>query len=581
MLFLQKAKDAKRIYSSVLYSKVNCDGYKQEGITYPSGIMQQKLLSEFYNEVGIDPSQLAYVEAHSTGTVVGDPEECQALDNIFCKNRSKPLPVGSVKSNIGHSESTAGACSITKVLLAFETGFIAPNINFTKIRPGIASLEEGRLSVVTDVQKLEGKLIGVNAFGFGGANSHVLLRGNSKDKVNGGIPVDNLPRLVPWSGRTEESIYTVLNRLESQSLDAEYIGLLHNIQKEETPGYIFRGFGIFKKSEKVENGTDCLIKDVQHYNGLKKPVVWVFSGMGSQWNQMGTSLMEIPLFRSSIERSHKVLKRLGLDLISIITSTDMTTFDNILHSFVGIAAIQIAIVDIMRILEIPADYYVGHSVGELGCSYADDCFTAEQMILAAYSRGMASLETNKIVGSMAAVGLGYNKMKQKVPKSIDVACHNGPDSSTISGPAEDIARFVEQLKAEGIFAKEVQCSNIAYHSRYIADMGPKLLARLSKVIPKPKLRSTKWLSSSVPKSRWDLKECQYSSAEYHTNNLLSSVLFEEASSLIPSNALTIEIAPHGLLQAILKKSIPNGLHVSLTKRGHKDNITFFLTALGK
>lgn len=132
--------------------------------------MQQKLLAEFYDEIKIDPASLAYVEAHSTGTVVGDPEECQALDNIFCKNRDKPLPVGSVKSNIGHSESTAGACSIAKVLLAFETGLIAPNINFTKIRQGIPSLEEGRLSVCTDITKLDGDLVGLNAFGFGGAN---------------------------------------------------------------------------------------------------------------------------------------------------------------------------------------------------------------------------------------------------------------------------------------------------------------------------------------------------------------------------------------------------------------------------
>lgn len=102
-IFLQKAKDAKRSYCSVLYSKTNCDGYKTEGITYPSGAMQEKLLSEFYDDIGIDPSSLAYLEAHSTGTKVGDPEECAAIDNIFCKNRTKPLPVGSVKSNIGHA----------------------------------------------------------------------------------------------------------------------------------------------------------------------------------------------------------------------------------------------------------------------------------------------------------------------------------------------------------------------------------------------------------------------------------------------------------------------------------------------
>lgn len=92
---------------------------------------------------------------------------------------------------------------------------------------------------------------------------------------------------------------------------------------------------------------------------------------------------------------------------------------------------------------------------ELGCAYADGCFTAEQMILAAYSRGMASLETKKIRGSMAAVGLSFNQIRHRVPDKIDVACHNGPDSCTISGPEAEIAQFVAELKSQGIFAKEV------------------------------------------------------------------------------------------------------------------------------
>lgn len=128
---------------------------------------------------------------------------------------------------------------------------------------------------------------------------------------------------------------------------------------------------------------------------------------------------------------------------------------------------------------------------------------------------------------------------------------------------------------------QVQCSNIAYHSRYIADMGPNLLARLSKVIPEPKRRSAKWLSSSIPKNRWENDDSQWSSAQYHTNNLLGSVLFEETSRLLPPNAITIEVAPHGLLQAILKKSLPGAVNISLAKRANKDNVAFFLQALGK
>lgn len=204
------------------------------------------------------------------------------------------------------------------------------------------------------------------------------------------------------------------------------------------------------------------------------------------------------------------------------------------------------------------------------------------MILAAYSRGKASLDNfEKIRGAMAAVGLSYDNIKHRTPKTVDVACHNGPDSSTISGPEDDITKFVAELKSQGVFAKAVNCSGIAYHSRYIAAMSDNLLDRLKKVIPEPKRRSSKWLSSSVPKNRWENDEWNYSSAQYHTNNLLSSVLFEETSRMLPPNALTIEIAPHGLLQAILKKSMPNATHIALTKRGSKDSISFLLSNLGK
>lgn len=541
--------------------------------------MQQKLLNEFYEDIRIDPASIAYVEAHSTGTIVGDPEECTAIDNVFCKGRHKPLLVGSVKSNIGHSESTSGACSIAKVILAFEKGVIAPNINFTRIRPGIKSLEEGRLKVCTEKTKLEGNLVAVNSFGFGGANAHCLLRRNPIEKKNNGAPEDNLPRLVNWSGRTEEAIHVFLDSMSTKPLDAEYVGLVYGTQSESTAGYIFRGYGLFEHVP--GDNAKCLVKEVEHYSGVARPMVWVFSGMGSQWPEMGKSMMELPLFKDSILKSQEILLPYGLDLIKIITSSDSKMFDNILHSFVGIAAIQVAIVDVLRALNVVPDYIIGHSVGELGCAYADGCITGEQMVLASYYRGITSLNTKVIRGSMAAIGLSYKQIKNMLPPSIEVACHNGPDSSTISGPDVDVANFVSDLKKKNIFAKEVQCSNIAYHSKYISDMGPTLLASLKKIMPKPTKRSAKWLSSSVPKNRWDHEENQYSSAEYHTNNLLSSVLFEETSLLLPENAVTIEIAPHGLLQAILKKSLKTSINIPLTQRANKSNLSFFLNALGK
>lgn len=498
---------------------------------------------------------------------------------MFCKNRQTPLLVGSVKSNIGHSESTSGACSIAKVLLAFERGKIAPNLHFTQPRPTIKALMEGRIKVCSETSDLKGNLVAINSFGFGGANAHALLSQHKKKKINFGIPSDGIPRIINWSSRTDKGVSEFFDCIDAERLDAEFVGLIQNTQSNDIAGYLYRGYGLYE-SDPTGNAK-CLNREIQHYTGLKRPVVWIFTGMGSQWIEMGTSLMELPLFRSTVDKLQATMKSYDIDLIKIITTDDPTVYDNIINSFVGITCIQAALVDVLKSMNLAPDFIIGHSLGELGCAYADGTITAEEMILAAYFRGVASVETQIVRGAMAAVGLGYKQIKNEIPSTIDVACHNGSDSSTISGPEEDVRTFVETLKKDGVWAKEVASSHIAYHSRYIANLGPKLLKMLKKLLPHPKRRSEKWLSTSVPINRWDQEDCKFSSAEYHTNNLLNAVLFEETMALLPANALTIEIAPHGLLQSILKQSMPNSIHIALTQRGNKNNLQFFLNALGR
>lgn len=115
IVYLQKAKDARRIYATYVYGKTNCDGFKQEGITHPSFSMQKNLLEEFYDECGVIPEKLSYIEAHGTGTLVGDPVEVDAIDQALCSRRTTPLLMGSVKSNLGHSEPVSGLCQVAKV----------------------------------------------------------------------------------------------------------------------------------------------------------------------------------------------------------------------------------------------------------------------------------------------------------------------------------------------------------------------------------------------------------------------------------------------------------------------------------
>ncbi|XP_063541437.1 fatty acid synthase-like isoform X1 [Cydia strobilella] len=579
VVFLQKAKDSRRVYAQLLHAKTNCDGYKEQGITYPAGHIQKMLLREFYEECSVPPQSMEFVEAHGTGTKVGDPEELVAIDEIFCTGRDKPLLIGSIKSNLGHSEPASGLCSVAKMCIAYTSGFIPPNLNFHTPREGVEALVNGHLQVVTEKHPWNKGMCSINSFGFGGANAHVLLKNVARPKINNGLPKDDLPRLVCVSGRTESAVVKILDDLESRTVDAEQVRLWHSIHDEDIGGHVVRGYTLLRSTP---TKSQSMARSMEYFPGLKRPVWFVYSGMGSQWAGMATQLMRIPIFAAAIHKCHKALEPKNINLTRIITEPDPKIYDNILHSFIGIAAVQIGLTDLLKSLGIEPDHIIGHSVGELGCAYADGCFTAEQMILAAYYRGKASVETPFIKGSMAAVGLGYKQMKTMCPHEIEVACRNGPESSTISGPADAMKEFVGKLTAKGIFAKEVPCSNIAYHSRYIAEAGPTLLKYLKKVIPDPKPRSEKWVSTSVPQQFWNDKKAEFSSAEYHTNNLLSPVLFEEASRLIHPNAITIEIAPHGLLQAILRRSLKKDVvNVPLTQKGHEDNVQVFLTALGK
>nr|XP_050849711.1 fatty acid synthase-like [Vespula vulgaris] len=573
--FLQKAKDAKRIYATVFHAKTNCDGYKEEGITFPSSEMQSTLLKEFYEECGIPTTSIHYIEAHGTGTRVGDPEELNAVDRVFTKGRTSPLKIGSIKGNLGHTEPASGVCAIAKAIISMESGLIPPNINFNRPREDVKCFTEGRIKVVTEVTPLDSKYIGINSFGFGGANAHVLLQSNPKTKVNKSLPNDDLPRLVVISGRTEEAVVTILNDIDNRPVDVEFIRLFHDIHLKEISGHLYRGYTItgVKKSDKK-------IREIENYSSIKKPIWFVFSGLGSQWPGMGQALMRFPIFAKAIEKCDAVLKPRKLNIYEILTKKDNNMFDNILHSFVGIAAIQIGLVNLLTSVGVIPDYIIGHSVGELGCAYADGCLTTEEMILAAYSRGLIQTKVSR--NSMAMVEISYKDIKDLCPADINVECHNGPESSIISGPAESINAFVEKLQANNILAKEISCNNMPCNSRYIAAAGSKLLAYLKEVIPVARPRSEKWLSTSVPRIEWSTSAAQFSSAEYHTNNLLKPVLFEEILDLVPDNAITVEIAPHGLLQAILKKSLqPTVTNITLIQRDHKENVEVFLQGLGK
>ncbi|XP_043469524.1 fatty acid synthase-like [Leptopilina heterotoma] len=579
IFFLQRARDAKRIYAEVKSARMSIGNVNDNfSFFFPTHDFQSNIMKETLKEAGIKGKDISYVEADGSGIKEIDAEEVKAIDEVYNEGRNSPLLIGSIKSNVGSCSSTSPLNGIIKVITAMEKGCIPPNLNFKESSDKIPAFKEGRCKVVTELTPWTGDYAVVNSLALTGASANVVLKRYKKDKKNGGKPDDKLPRLVTVSGCTEEAVDVLLTELESKQLDVEMIQLMYDIFECETPAHLYRGYTILPPEELVKDKT----RDIQFNTGLQRKIWYMFSGMGSQWVGMGEALLQIPVFKKAIMKCDRALKPRGIDILRIITDKNPQMFDNIVNSFVGIAAIQIGLVDVLDSVGVKPDFLIGHSVGELGCAYADGCFTAEQMVLAALSRGLASVETEMPRGSMAAVGLGYEEIKNLCPPDIDVACHNSAGSTTISGPVDSMKIFVKQLQEKNLFAKEVACSNIAYHSRYIAPAGEKLKKYLQEVIPNPKPRSDRWISSSVPYDEWKSARARLSSAEYHTNNLLNPVLFAETAKFIPSHATVIEIAPHGLLQAIVRKSLPkNVLNIPLTQRGNHDGVSFLLEGMGK
>ncbi|KAL1424458.1 hypothetical protein MTO96_020242 [Rhipicephalus appendiculatus] len=291
--FLQRASAARRVYAKVINIRVNTDGYKTEGITFPSGRLQEQLLRDVYAEARIDPDQVGYVEAHGTGTRAGDVQELTAISRVFCKpGRERPLKIGSVKTNVGHTEAAA-----------------------------------------------EGP-VGISSYGFGGANVHAILQchdGTCRHHIDTLQRRNSqLPRLVLLAGRSEESLVRTLDRVEAEGPypDSAY-ALLNQVGQPSVRKFPCRGFVIVP----VDESGNKAIKMSSCCPSERRPLWFVFTGVGCQWDGMATRMMQFDPFARSIQKSHDFLQQYGMDLIHVLTS-DNPGEDRIRWTHLSIVAMQ-------------------------------------------------------------------------------------------------------------------------------------------------------------------------------------------------------------------------------------------------
>ncbi|KAH1010150.1 fatty acid synthase [Dendroctonus ponderosae] len=449
-ILLQKAKDSNRIYATVLHAKTNCDGYKDSGITYPSGDAQIKLLQEFYQECEqVKPFELSFLEAHGTGTKVGDPEELKAMEDVFLPGRTTPLLIGSVKSNIGHSEPASGLCSITKAIIAAETGFIPPNLYYEVPRPECKSLEQGKFKVVTEKMSFRDNkgLIGINSFGFGGGNCHVLLRHHTKTKVNSN-KVDSIPRLVCVSGRTEEAVSSLLDSVTENKVDVEYVRLLQNVFRKNILGHEYRGYSLLMNEKEISRSIDYVSPKVD------KLVVF-FSDVSNMFTRNIEELLAIFTVSDMVKRLQEIMAQNSINLSAILLNPQQRTlFEKILFNFV----LQMILGDLLKTLGVLSKSTKvigvnrGFSLGVLISAYFAENITLKECVESAIAIANAGKDINAnfssdlsslILGSKTVV---VNQLKEKLARILSQPKRNDKIRSESNGPQFSVDYLMKFLR---------------------------------------------------------------------------------------------------------------------------------------
>jgi fatty acid synthase len=227
-----------------------------------------------------------------------------------------------------------------------------------------------------------GSIAGLNCFGFGGANVHVVLQSHCDPHAvaEEQLISPDVPRLVNFSGRTEAAVADTLEYLEKSPMDLSHVALVQEIFASPIPFHPYRGFTILGA-----NGDT--MREVEPVPTAKRPLWFCFAGMGTQWVGMGRDMCRLPVFEKTIRKCSEALVPYGMDLYDLILSGTETECNNTLNAFVAIAAIQVALTETLNAMGIHPDGIVGHSVGELACAYSDGTLTPEQTVSAAYWRG--------------------------------------------------------------------------------------------------------------------------------------------------------------------------------------------------
>ncbi|KAI1743043.1 hypothetical protein F4680DRAFT_445514 [Xylaria scruposa] len=584
---LQNAlRDGNPIRAVIKATGTNHDG-KTQGIFQPSTEAQEALIRQTYQSAAIsDFGETAMVECHGTGTPTGDPIETKAVARVFGQTG---VYIGSVKPNVGHSEGASGLASLIKMVLALEHRTIPPNIKFKTPNPNIP-FHEGNLTVPIDPipwpqDRLE--RVSINCFGVGGTNAHVILESAGRFLSQEVPSPVKSPQLLLYSATTSKSLVTSSKQYrEWLAVNHSKAGDLASTLAHRRTHHPLRTFAI---------AHDGIVEQPQQSSVKSSPnhkVVMVFTGQGAQWPGMGRELLRSgEVFRNTIRSLDQHLKHITGGSVSysleeeLLKTPDESRLQLASISQPVCTAIQIALIDTLKSLNVNPCAVVGHSSGEIAAAYAAGALDASEAIAVAHYRGVVA-NTQKKKGSMAAIGLSAEQVYAYLRPGVSLACHNSPNNITISGDTSVINDIVADIQStiKGVLIKLLPVDK-AYHSSHMAEVGKEYnLMIKEKIHPhKPRVPFFSSVTGGV------IEDDRQLNAQYWQDNLELPVRFREATGSIlqeynGQDIIFLEIGPHSALAAPLRQtckahSTTSYQYIASMKRNGNTAVTF-LAAIG-
>ncbi|OTA60261.1 polyketide synthase-like protein [Hypoxylon sp. EC38] len=584
-----------KIWGVIRATTLNACG-KTPGISQPSAALQEAVIRKAYANAGLKFCETDYVECHGTGTAVGDVIEVDALKKCFCPREGPPLMIGSVKTSLGHSEAASGLTSLIKVLLAFDNGKIPPTYGVTKLNPKLG-LESANIRIVTETEQWPRSLrrASINSFGYGGANSHVILEAldsylgvrSSRSKLIQ-EPGDGL-FVLPVSAASSSSLQSRVNQISAlvaASSDATRLRSLAFTLTQRRSRLSFRASLLARAGK--DGSSEVIQTQLPEATGSRSPhplpFAFVFTGQGAQYACMAKDLLlHNDIFSAIIQELDNVLQALPLEHAptwtlrqTILDPPDTSRVAEATHSQPLCTAIQIGLVEILKSWGVCASAVVGHSSGEIAAAYVAGFLSRSEAIIVAYMRGY-SVARMRGQGAMLAAGIDSQYAEQIIEEKglkggVCVACVNAPESVTLSGSLEGIEILSSELQKQKKFYRKLGTGGRAYHSHMMREIGPSYETLLAPYVDgKQKTRdSAAQMYSSVFYGGNELALLSSATrmSRYWRDNLENPVQFKLAlMNLVASGDYhLIEIGPHhalkGPIQQILatagqnKRSLP-------------------------